>query len=554
MDRVIVIGNGLAGSSAAIHCAMEGLRVTLVSPFSPERSQSVMAMGGIAASLNHKLDGDNAQIHFEDTMKGGAYLADPNAVRGMVNGATGIIEDLERYGALFSRTEEGKIDQRPFGGHSKKRAVFCGAQTGKQLMSALILKLRALEAERKIIQLYGYRMVRVALDDDGRCVGCVLLDTVTRHTLCLPCSRLILATGGLNGVYGNAVGSQINDAGAAASLFEQGVKLANLEFVQYHPTTVETPMKRMLISEAARGDGGRLFVMRDNKPWYFMEETYPERGNLMPRDVISREIYKVCNQMGLGVNSGNAVLLDIRHLGEDVINTRLDEVAFICRTYLRLDPVREPIPVYPGVHFFMGGVKVNEQHQSSVEGLYAAGECACQYHGANRLGANSMLGAVYGGKMAALQTSSASHSVSGSAPDICAAYEDSFSKEMNCLVKDDGRPNRSLRAGVYRAVNESLTIARDKNGLEKGINEVDSILLEIGQKGINALDAYQAWLTKNIALLAKAMLASALHRTESRGAHMRMDFPDTDASQKKTSVAAYNGEIHVSYENIPEER
>lgn len=554
MDRVVVIGNGLAGASAAIHCAQQGLKVVLISPFPPERSQSVMAMGGIAASLNHKMDGDNAQIHFDDTIKGGVYLADPNAVRGMVNGAAEVIEELESCGTLFSRTDDGKINQRPFGGHSKQRAVFCGTQTGKQLMSALILKLRALEAEGKIIQMHGYRLVRAAIDDNGRCVGCVLLDMVTRYTCCISCASLILASGGLNGVYGNAVGSLINDAGAVASLFGQGVKLANLEFVQFHPTTVETPMKRMLISEAARGDGGRLFVMRDNKPWYFMEENYPEKGNLMPRDVVSREIYKVCTQMGLGVNGGKAVLLDIRHLGKGIINTRLDEVAFICRTYLGIDPAHEPIPVYPGVHFFMGGIKVDLRHQSSVENLYVAGECACQYHGANRLGANSLLGAVYGGKMSALSVVSDNHSESAGAADICAAYEKSFSEEMTGLINSGGLQNRALRAEIHRIVNESLSIARDKTGLERGISETESILSSIAQKGIFALDAYQAWLTKNTALLAKAMLESALHRTESRGAHMRLDFPDTDESQRKTSVAAYNGEIHISYEDIPEER
>ena len=552
-DRIVIVGSGLAGVSAAIRCAEAGLPVALYSPMPPTHSQSVMAMGGIAAALNHAGDGDDAEQHFKDTMAGGLYLADPNAVRGLTLGAPDVISCLEGYGALFSRTPEGIIEQRNFGGHSKRRTAFCGAQTGRQLMSALVMRLRALEAENRVVQLFGYRFIRAAVDEDGRCVGCVLMDEFLLTTLAIECRALIIATGGMNGVYDGAVGSAANDGIATASLLTQGVEMANLEFVQFHPTTVETPSKRMLISEAARGDGGRLYTPRDGEPWYFMEEYHPGKGNLAPRDVVSREIYKLC-KAGLGVDGGKRVFLDIRRLGAEAIRTRLDEVDFICRTYLRIDPSKEPIPVYPGVHFFMGGIKVGIDHQSSMAGLYAAGECACLYHGANRLGANSLLAAVYGGQTAAARIAGGTAAAHGDTGEIIDRAEREAAAEIKSIFREGGVHSGEIIKTIHRTMDFCMSIERDGGDLAKGLDTLSAMSEKTDALGIDALNMFEAWRAKKTLCLAESMIESALYRKESRGAHMRSDFPETSGDFRKTTVTRRQCSPRVSFEPIQEER
>ena len=546
-ERVVIVGSGLAGVSAAIRCAEAGLPVALYSPMPPTHAQSVMAMGGIAAALNHAQDGDSPQQHFKDTMAGGLYLAAPDAVKGLTLSAPDIIECLDGYGTLFSRMPDGKVDQRNFGAHSKRRTLFCGAQTGRQLMSALVMRLRALEAENRVVQLFGYRFLRAAIDDNGQCVGCVLMDEFLLTTVAVTCRALIIATGGLNGVYGSAVGSAANDGTATAALLTQGVAMANLEFVQFHPTTIKTPQKRMLISEAARGDGGRLFTLRDGKPWYFMEEKYPDKGNLAPRDVISREIYALC-KAGLGIDGKEQVYLDIRHLGAEAIKTRLDEVDFICQTYLRLNPLREPIPIYPGVHFFMGGIKVGIDHQSDVKELYAVGECACQYHGANRLGANSLLAAIYGGRVAAEQIIGKSASPEKNAADITHKSEQQAIAET-CL-QQGGMLSGEVIKTIHRVMAFCMHMERNGDDLARGLSDLTGLHEAVETSGIDAPNPLEAWRAKKTLCLGAAMIESALCRKESRGAHLRSDFPDTLEDFQKTTMLRWHQTPRVTFEAI----
>lgn len=291
---------------------------------------------------------------------------------------------------MFSIDEQGRPRRRAFGGQSHKRTYYCGASTGKQIVSALVMEARRYEAAGKVS-----RRLRVhfhsALIRDGVCYGALLFDEKSERLEPVHADAVVMAVGGQNSLFGKTTGSTLCDGYAAGRLFLQGALLKNLEFIQYHPTTLETEQKRMLITEAVRGEGGRLFYMEGDRRVYFMEDKYGPRGNLMTRDVVTREVYAV----------GREVFLDISFLDKHLIDTRLEEVRDLCRKYRGIDISTTPIPVAPSVHFFMGGLAVHLNHQTNIERLYAIGECASMYHGANRLGGNSLLAVLYSGRVAA---------------------------------------------------------------------------------------------------------------------------------------------------------
>ena len=394
MERIKIIGAGLAGLSAAITLAEKGYKSTIISLQPSERAQSVMAEGGINGASNTMGENDSPAEHASDTLKAGVALADPAAVKDLAQHAPEIHQWLMRLGAPLHR-KDGQLILRNFGGQKKKRTAYAQSSTGKVLMTALIDECRKYEASAVIHRLSHHEFLSLILRD-GCCEGVWIRDSYTGECFALT-GPVIFASGGLNGFFpGMTTGTASNSGDAAAILFAQGVAFANLEFIQYHPTTVQIPGKRMLISEAARGEGGRLFIYQDGSPRYFMEEKYPELGNLMPRDVVSREMYQLTR------DTGEQVYLDLRGLSNNTWKEKLSDLREEIRYYLALDPAKEPVPVSPGIHYFMGGILVDRGHRTSLSGLYAAGECACQYHGANRLGGNSTLGAIYGGMTAAV--------------------------------------------------------------------------------------------------------------------------------------------------------
>jgi len=507
MKRVTIIGAGLAGLSAAIELAKQNIESSLVSPMPSERAQSVLAEGGINAALDLMGEGDTTAEHFADTMRGGVYLADPNAVAGLTESAPEIVNRLRAIGVPF-QMENGRMIQRNFGGQKKKRTAYAKSSTGKAIMTALIDEARKYEAAGLIHRYPHHEFAELDIAA-GQCVGAYVRDTYTNRTLLFP-SSVILAVGGPNGMFpGMTTGTTLNTGDALATVFTQGVELANLEFIQYHPTTVQIPGKRLLISEAARGDGGRLFTLRDNGRWYFMEEKYPELGNLMPRDVISREMAMLPDQ----------VYLDLIGLPKKIWQTRLSDLREELWHYLGIDPAKTPVPVSPGIHFFMGGVHVDENHRTNLPGLYAAGECACQYHGANRLGGNSLLGAIYGGRVAA-------RTVAGESPEGEKPYVTNF-------------------------ICENVPSTNIGDILLSGLG-----VLRNGETMRAALDKLEALPETNRVRLGRAMLLSALAREESRGAHTRTDFPERDDERfQKTTVAAYrDGEINIQFRGIPDRR
>ena len=289
-NEIIIIGAGLAGLSASLSAVQSGASVTLVSSHPSERAQSVMAEGGINAALNTKGEDDTPEEHYQDTLKAGCYLADPNAVRGLTSEAPSIVKWLLELGVQFNMQKDGRIDLRNFGGQKKKRTAFAQSDSGKQIMTALIDAVRKQESLGKIKRLPHHRF-RTLLISGDTCYGCVLEDTYSGEILEIKADAVIVATGGMHGLFANTTGSLINTGAVAAELFRLGIPMANLEMIQYHPTTAKSNGKRILITEAARGEGASLFSIHDKEKCYFMKEKYPELGDLMPRDITAREIY-----------------------------------------------------------------------------------------------------------------------------------------------------------------------------------------------------------------------------------------------------------------------
>ncbi|MBR1506434.1 MAG: FAD-binding protein [Eubacterium sp.] len=539
MGKVLIIGCGISGLSSAISLAEKGIKSVLVSPFPSERAQSVMAAGGINAVDDCPDGADSVEKHISDTIKGGSFIAGKEAVTGLCKSAASIIDQLERMGMVFTKDSEGRYAKRAFGGQSFNRTCFSGASTGKQIVTSLIMECRKYESDG-LIERMMWTDFHSGLIRDGRIYGALLFSEATRELFPVYADAVIVATGGQNTLFGKTTGSTTCDGYTAGKLFTQGAELKNLEFIQYHPTTIETVHKRMLISEAARGEGGRLFCNKDGDRFYFMEEKFGPKGNLMPRDVVSSCMHKL----------GTQVYLDVSFLKKDIIMNRLYEVYDVCKKYRNIDITREPIPVEPSIHFFMGGLAVKNNHETNIEGLYAVGECASIYHGANRLGGNSLLSAIYGGQVAA---SSIKESYSAAAHSTADFTE--YIKVENDKFKSAGRnsskfPVAYIRDMVAEDMNRNLGIVRDEKSLEEGIKNMD-YYMDIASKlnyDSNVLP-YFNYSVPGILNLGKAILVSALSRKESRGSHLRSDYPGMDDEYKAASIVSYNdGRFDIRYD------
>ena len=526
MSRVLIIGSGISGLTCAIECASRGNHVILVSPFPSERSQSVLAAGGINAVMNP--DGeDSIKQHIEDTLKGGCYIAGEKAVTGLCTSAPEIVSWLESLGTVFSRDNDGKIATRAFGGQSFPRTHFSGTATGKQIVTALVMEARRLEGlgfiERRFWTDFYSGLIR-----DGVCYGAMLYSEATRNIEAVTADAVVIATGGQNALFGKTTGSTQCDGYVAGKLFMQGAELKNLEFIQYHPTTIVTEQKKMLVSEAARGEGGRLFYEEDGKRVYFMEDKFGPKGNLMPRDIVSRCIHE----------TGRQVYLDVSFLGKDKIRKRIPEIYDLCLKYKGLDITKTPVPVVPSVHFFMGGFAVDLHHRTNIKNLYAIGECASMYHGANRLGGNSLLAAIYSGKTAACDL----FGRKTDAPDFSSEVKTENEKLEQKRKSESRFPVMYVRGLLADTVNSSLGIVREKGELENGISSVDYYLSIADKINYDRSELeYFNYSLEGILTLAKAVLISASARQESRGAHIRSDFDDQSEEYRAATVISYDG-------------
>ena len=526
--KVNIVGAGLAGLAAALTLSRAGIPSRLISVQTSERAQSNLAEGGINACLNVMGEDDHPLEHYEDTMKGGCDLADPNMAAGLCLAAPGIIGELIELGVPFQR-ENGQLVQRSFGGQKKKRTSYVKSSTGKMITASMIDAVRRYECEG-LVERFPRHEFRQLMILGGSCAGVLVHDNFRGEDLCLMGS-VILAMGGMNGMFsGQTTGSTANTGNAAAVLFAQGVKMANLEMIQYHPTTVKIAGKRMLISEAARGEGGRLFYYGDDSDLpagerskvRFMEDKYGERGNLMPRDVVSREM-AAC---------GKEVYLDLTGLPDAVWEKKLSDLREEIIHYLAIDPRSEPVPVAPGIHFFMGGILIDEGHRSSIPGLYAAGECACGYHGANRLGGNSLLAAIYGGKTAAHTAAADRNSEMDDKP---AGKEGNGLGDQRRVRYPDEIGDRSSAIcdeQVSQILLKSLPILRNEKDLSEGLMEIRNLKKQMKGESSECVNS----LSYCRILLAEAILMSAAARKESRGAHYVREYPERAESFRKTTV------------------
>lgn len=528
MKKIIIIGSGAAGLSAALELAENGVQSILVSDMPSQRAQSVMAEGGINAAVNNETD--SPKLHAEETMKAGRYIADAKAVYQMTKAAPQIIENLFSKGMAFTLNDDKKPDVRAFGGQSVKRTFFAAANTGKQLMYVLTDQVRRYEAAGLVERMCGWIFLKL-LYRDNQAFGCILLHPITMEKKYIY-GKIIIASGGLNGMFGNATGSVRNTGAVTANLFCSGVRFANGEFIQYHPTTVKSHGKNMLITEAVRGEGGRLYVLDNGKPVYFMEEKYPELGNLMPRDVVAREEW-------LQMELGRQVYLDMSHLDTAVCERKLEGVINDCIRFLNLDPRKEPIPVIPGIHYFMCGIWVDADHRASMKNLYAAGECACQYHGANRLGGNSLLGAIYGGSVAA--RSAMKDKDIPECPDI---------DDKNRKIKNNasGSYIENLQY-MQNLLKNGLGIIRSEESLKNALTKLDGLIEKLDNEYDDTATEAENQALSDCCLLGKAMLLCALERKESRGAHSRSDYPEEREEYQKQTVAEFmDGMIQIHFQ------
>ena len=369
--KIIIVGGGLSGLMATIKVCELGGEVDLFSYCPVKRSHSLCAQGGINACMDSKGEHDSVYEHFDDTVYGGDFLADQVAVKGMVEAAPKLIKMFDRMGVPFTRTPEGNLDLRNFGGQKNKRTCFAGSTTGQQLLYALDEQVRRWEVKGGVKKYEFWEFIRIIKNKDGICRGIVAQNMNSMEIKAFPADVVILATGGPGQVFGRCTASTICNGSAVSAVYQQGAHIGNPEFIQIHPTAIPGSDKNRLMSEACRGEGGRVWVYRDGKPWYFLEDMYPAYGNLVPRDVASRAIFKVCVHMGLGINGENRVYLDLSHIDPHYLERKLGGILEIYMDFVGKDPRKVPMEIFPSVHYSMGGIWVDRLHHTNIKGLMA---------------------------------------------------------------------------------------------------------------------------------------------------------------------------------------
>jgi succinate dehydrogenase / fumarate reductase flavoprotein subunit len=621
--RVIVIGGGLAGLAAAVRVAEAGLPVDLFSLVPVKRSHSVCAQGGInACNEVARQQGYSEYEHFDETIYGGDFLADQHPVLEMANSAPKIIDLLDRMGVPFNRTSEGYRDLRLFGGSLFKRTHFAGATTGQQLIYALDEQARRYEAEGRVAKYEFWEFLGPVLHE-GRCVGIVAQDMRTMQVRAFRADAVVMATGGCGLVFGKSTNSVICTGAAAARCYKAGVWYANPEMIQVHPTAIPGADKLRLMSESARGEGGRVWVPRakgdsrdprqipEAERFYFLEEKYPAYGNIVPRDIATREIFDICVNQGMGVGGENQVYLDLTHKDPDYLTRKLGGILEIYEKFVGEDPRLTPMKIFPAVHYSMGGLwtqytkgsyepaQPRAKHKSgaaapidarpgqgmllgapnnmmtNIPGLYAFGEVNFAYHGANRLGANALLSCVFDGLFCGVSVVNfVRHEAPGKAPasGLSAAVFDAAEHAEKGLMDrlmataGDARPAEpatnpySIGKELGDEMTAACTVVRSRPRLEQCLKKLAELKDRYAR--VKLADA-ATWTNQSFGyaravgdmiVLAETIALGALERRESRGAHFRTDFPERDdANFMKTTLArcdAAGGPASISFEPI----
>ena len=559
--RIIVIGGGLAGLSAVIKIAEAGGTVDLFSIVPVKRSHSVCAQGGINAAKDLKGEGDTVYKHFDDTVYGGDFLADQTPVRDMTARAPAIIDLLDRMGVPFNRTHEGLLDFRRFGGTLYQRTAFAGATTGQQLLYALDEQVRRHESEGKVTKYEGWEFLSAVLDANGVCRGICALDLRSMETRTFLADAIIICTGGIGAIFGKSTNSVVCTGSAQSALYQQGAVYANGEFIQVHPTCIPGDDKLRLMSESARGEGGRVWVPRDKLDkrvarsipeadrFYFLEEWYPKYGNLVPRDIATRAIHRVVYELGLGLDGQPMVYLDLTHIDRETLDRKLEGILEIYEKFVGDDPRDVPMKIFPGMHYTMGGLWVDFNQHTNVPGIFAAGEADYSIHGANRLGANSLLSCINGGFLAGPNALAYAKSLPAQPGDGGHAAELQRQKEKNAaLLSNPGTENPFK---LWRELGDTMTKHATIIRYNAGLAEADAKIVELLDRYRNVnLSDKTAWANTSFAFarqlqnmlhLARVIVQGARLRDESRGAHYKPDFPDRNDPQfLKTTMATFN--------------
>ena len=529
---IVIIGAGLAGLRAAVECVGQA-NVAVVSKVLPTRSHSGAAQGGITAPLGNEEE-DHWEWYFYDTVKGGDYLGDQHAIEILVKDSPRAIYELEHMGVPFSRTAEGKIAQRNFGGHTRdygkkpvKRACYAADHTGRVVLDTLFD-----QCLRHQAKFYPEHYLLSLIMDKRRCVGVVTYDLATGELHLLQAKAVLLATGGCGKVYTTTSNGNATTGEAFTLAYNLGIPLEDMEFVQFHPTGLY-PLG-ILVSEAARGEGGFL---RNRLGERFMERYAPTVKDLAARDVVSRAILREIRE-GRGIGGKDYVHLDLTHLGEEKIQEKLWEIASFVRIYTGIDPVYDPVPVVPTCHYMMGGIPTDvdgrvlaDEKGSIVPGLYAAGECACvSVHGATRLGCNSLLDLLVFGRRSGLSMKEKIKDIEH--PSLSKDRLKSSEEKIARLLSHPGQEKIDLLRKKMRSVMMDYgSVFRNEDGLRTGMEEIQNLkgrYKEIGVVNTGKIFNYElmeAFELGHQLDLAEVILFSALQRRESRGAHYREDFP-----------------------------
>lgn len=581
---VIVVGGGLAGLMTTMKLAEAGHKVKLFSIVPVKRSHSVCAQGGINGAVNIRGENDSPYLHFEDSITGGDFLNHQPPVMRMAERAPAIIYLLDRMGVPFNRTAEGLLSFRRFGGTLKHRTAYAGATTGQQLLYALDEQVRRYESNRQVEKYEGWEFIGLIKDEKGVARGIVAQDLRTMEIQSFTADATVIATGGNGVIFGRSTNSIINTGSPVAICYQQGAVYGNPEMVQIHPTAVPGEDKCRLMSESVRGEGGRLWVPRDvndsrkafdipdKDRWYFCEELDPVYGNLLSRDLVSFIIYCVCRK-GMGYKGKQQVFLDITHLhhkkgmSHELIRDKLGGVLEIYEKFMREDPIDTPMRIYPAVHYTMGGLWVDYEtsgndialdensarnQQTNIPGLFAAGECEYQYHGANRLGANALLSCLSGGELAALGVQAYLRNLDMGHEDLPSSLADDArhfrQAEYQGLKVSKGAENPyQLAAELSETMWNYCGIWRLQSELEGARNTLDELtkrsdqcnLLDDGNWSNQAVPFTRT--LKHMIEMSKAIVGGALARDESRGAHFKLDTPERhDDTWLVTTKATWN--------------
>ncbi|WP_169703151.1 FAD-binding protein [Candidatus Kuenenia stuttgartensis] len=557
--EVIVVGGGLAGLRAAIEINRHNVKIAIISKVHPLRSHSIAAQGGINAPLGNHFRGiyDTWEKHAFDTVKGSDYLADQDAVIRMTKDAADRIYELEHWGCPFSRTAEGRIAQRPFGGAGFPRACYASDKTGHALLHTLYQQIIQLKhaSEREEMVMYDEWLVTDLVIEEGVCVGVIVMDIISGEIEALQAGAVIFATGGSGRIYGNTTNALINTGLGMAIPYWAGVPLKDMEFIQFHPTT--TLGKNILITEGCRGEGGFLL---NNKGERFLEKYDDSRKDMeiAPRDIIARNIVREI-MAGYGYDD-SYVFLDLRHLGREKILQRLPGIRDICMEFIGIDPVDSLIPIKPGQHYTMGGIDCNIECETKIKGLYAAGESACiSVHGANRLGGNSLLdtivfGAIAGGNAAKYVQNSERQKSENRLNDVLKLTKRNIDKigkstgaEKPVTIKNELNKIMDAKVGIFRNAPDLRAAVCEIKALQERYRQIK---LDYTGSRVNLGLVWALELKGNLDV-AEACLMGALAREESRGAHFRTDFPGRDDTNWLKHTLSYFTEEGVRLDYAP---